>query len=92
MKTQSLKEKIIWLIEIGLRLKTLGLLFVKKFISSKYSKLGGIYGLGRPNINKDIFKDIIVKKDHYFSRIHVLDISRLIVNILLTQIKIVAGT
>ena len=50
-------------------------------------RLGGIYGLGRPNINKDIFKDIIVKKDHFFSRIHVLDISRLIVNILFDSNK-----
>jgi nucleoside-diphosphate-sugar epimerase len=50
-------------------------------------RLGGIYGLGRPNINNDIFKDIIVKKDHFFSRIHVLDISRLIVNILFDSNK-----
>ena len=54
----------------------------KNQIILNIARLGGIYGSGRPDLSKNIFKDIIVKNDHFFSRIHVLDISRLIVNIL----------
>tara|TARA_A100001015_G_scaffold280081_1_gene341921 strand:+ start:452 stop:1297 length:846 start_codon:yes stop_codon:yes gene_type:complete len=54
----------------------------KNSLTLNILRLGGIYGPGRPNLSKDIFKNIIIKKDHFFSRIHVLDISRIIASIL----------
>ena len=59
----------------------------KNFLLINIVRLGGIYGPDRPKLNKEIYKDIIIKKDHYFSRINVLDISRLIVNILFNSNK-----
>ncbi len=54
----------------------------KNLLKINIVRLGGIYGPGRPLLNKAIFENIIIKQGHFFSRIHVLDISRLIVNIL----------
>ena len=64
-----------------------GFLFVKNLLVLNIVRLGAIYGPGRPHLTKDMFQDIIVKKGHFFSRIHVLDISRLIVNILFDSNK-----
>ena len=50
-------------------------------------RLGGIYGPGRLKASENTFKNIIIKKDHFFSRIHVLDISRLIAYILFNSSK-----
>ena len=54
----------------------------KKGISLNIVRLGAIYGPGRPKIEKKLFKNILIKNNHFFSRIHVFDISRLIVKIL----------
>ena len=52
------------------------------FITLNIVRLGGIYGPGRPKIKNSLFKNILIKKNHYFSRVHVFDISRLIAKIL----------
>lgn len=47
-------------------------------------RVAGIYGPGRVNgFSKNKKKQYIVKKNHFFSRIHVLDIARIISKILL---------
>ena len=50
-------------------------------------RLGAIYGPKKPNIEKNFFKDILNKKNHFFSRVHVFDISRLITTILFCSNK-----
>ncbi len=45
-------------------------------------RLGAIYGPGKPKADKSFFKDILIKENHFFSRVHVFDISRLIAKIL----------
>ena len=59
----------------------------KNHIILNIVRLGGIYGPCRPDLTKNIYKDIIIKKDHFFSRIHVFDISRLIVKIIFNSNK-----
>ncbi len=57
--------------------------FCKKFsICLNIVRLGAIYGPGKPKIEKNFFKNIVVKENHFFSRIHVFDISRLICKVL----------
>ena len=60
----------------------------KKFCQNNQIKLnivrlGSIYGPSRCNSFKGKRKEIIIKKNHYFSRIHIYDISRIITKILL---------
>ena len=50
-------------------------------------RLGAIYGPGRPKIEKKILIDALIKNNHFFSRIHVQDIARLISKILLNSNK-----
>ena len=45
-------------------------------------RLGGIYGPGRTNLDSKALTGVLIKENHFFSRIHVLDISRLLVKIL----------
>ncbi len=45
-------------------------------------RLSAIYGPGKIKIKKDFFKNILMKENHYFSRVHVLDIARLMTKIL----------
>ncbi|MEC8100372.1 MAG: hypothetical protein VX089_04065 [Pseudomonadota bacterium] len=57
--------------------------FAKKlFITLNVLRLGGIYGPERPKLDRKLYENILTKKNHFFSRIHVFDISRLIVKIL----------
>ena len=50
-------------------------------------RIGGIYGPERLKSDANSFKNIITKKEHFFSRINVLDISRLITYILFNSSK-----
>ena len=59
---------------------------LKHKISYNIFRLGAIYGPDRLNSFGKI-KKIIRKKGHYFSRIHVYDISRIVTKILLTGYK-----
>ena len=45
-------------------------------------RLSAIYGPGKVRNKKDFFKNILIKENHYFSRVHVLDIARLMTKIL----------
>lgn len=55
----------------------------KSLITLNIVRLGAIYGPGRPKTDDNFFKNIIIKNNHFFSRVHVFDISRLITKILL---------
>ena len=46
-------------------------------------RLGSIYGPSRCNSFKGKHREVIIKKNHFFSRIHIYDISRIITKILL---------
>ena len=55
-------------------------------------RIAGIYGPQRIiKINKKKL-DVVIKKNHYFSRIHILDAARLISKIILQIIKMKLGT
>ena len=87
MKILTIKVKMNYVNNNRIKAENQWHIFVKKPYYTEYSKIGGIYGPNRPKINEEIFKNIIIKKGQYFSRIHVLDISRLIVKIIFNSNK-----
>ncbi len=59
----------------------------KNKITLNICRVAGIYGPDRVNNTLKKKKEVIIKKGHFFSRIHVLDIARIISKILLINNK-----